>query len=341
MKSPKTCILISVVVPCRNEYADILTLLENISSQENVPGFLEVVIADGMSDDGTRELIREYISDKPDFHLLDNPQKITPAGLNLGIESAGGEYIARMDVHSEYASNYLAKCLEVHLATGAANVGGAARTRAKGWKSRAIAAAYGSPFAVGNASFHFAEYAGSVDTVPYGFWRKETLVDLGMFDDTLVRNQDDELNFRTVKSGQQIWQSPEIVSWYKPRNSFGKLFKQYFQYGFWKTVVIRKHKMPASLRHLIPAAFVASIALLVVGGLFSPHLRALLLLELATYVLFVVAGSIRVSRDNGWDLFPLVPLAIMIFHSAYGIGFLSGMFGDFFGRKTRPESLSR
>lgn len=333
--------LISVVVPCRNERDFIGILLDNILAQEGLPGPVEVIISDGMSTDGTRDIIQSYVEGKSHFYLMDNCQQITPVGLNLAIGAARGKYIARMDVHSEYAPDYLAKCLEVSLATKAANVGGAARTKAQGRKAKAIAAAYGSPFAVGNASFHFPDFEGPVDSVPYGFWEKDFLLEIGLFDDSLVRNQDDELNFRITQSGGKIWQSAKIVSWYKPRNSFRTLFKQYFQYGFWKTVVIQKHGALASWRHLVPAIFVLGLMVELIGGLFWPPLASLFLIQIALYAMFLFIGSVIISKANGWDLFFLIPFAIGVFHFGYGLGFLSGLLNRFRGGQKGPISLSR
>ncbi len=188
----------------------------------------------------------------PSVRVIENPERIAPTGLNRAILAANGEYIVRMDVHTRYADDYIVRCLEVIRSTGATNVGGAARTEATEWVPRAIAAAYGSAFAVGGARFHFPDYEGAVDTVTYGCWRRDNLIRLGLFDVEFVRNQDDELNLRIVRSGGLVWQSPSIISWYRPRRSLGHLFRQYFQYGFWKVAVIRKHRLPASWRHIVP-----------------------------------------------------------------------------------------
>jgi len=219
--------------------------------------------------------------------------------------------------------------------------GGAARTRASGLKARAIAAAYGSPFAVGNANFHFPDYSGPADTVPYGFWRKDVFCEIGLFDETLVRNQDDEFNLRILLSGRSIWQSGEIVSWYKPRNSFRKLFKQYYQYGHWKPVVFKKHRTPSSWRQFVPAAFVFSCASLFLCGFVFPFCFSILLWILAVYGAFIMIGTIKISWSKGWILFPLIPLAIVTFHVSYGTGFLVGAVKTIRGRRRGPVTLSR
>lgn len=317
--------LVSVLVPCRNERDHIEGFLDDLARQEDLPGPVEVLILDGMSDDGTREILTTRAEADSRVRLLDNPQRIVPTGLNRGIEQARGEYVVRMDVHTRYAADYIAACIQTLVETGADNVGGAARTEAEGVLPRAIAAAYASPFAVGGARFHFEDHEGEVDTVTYGCWRRQTLLDLGLFDESLVRNQDDELNLRLKRRGGRIWQSARIRSWYRPRGSLRQLFRQYFQYGFWKVAVIRKHRIPASWRHLVPSAFVASMGLGILASLVWPPARWVLLAETLAYLTFLVLGTVRIASRRGWDLAPWIPLVIACFHVSYGSGSLWGL----------------
>jgi glycosyltransferase involved in cell wall biosynthesis len=315
----------TIIVPCRNEAAHIQSFLSDLERQlAQVPG-LEIIIADGMSDDGTREALAAAAATLPTLRVIDNPKRHVSPGLNAAIMAARGEYIIRLDVHTRYADDYCRQCLEVALETGAANVGGAARTEAFGYMPRVIAAAYGSPFAVGGARFHFADYEGEVDTVTYGCWPRQTLIDVGMFDEALVRNQDDELNFRLKRAGLRVWQSARIRSWYRPRGSLSQLFRQYYQYGYWKVAVIRKHGGAASWRHYIPATFVGAGLLLVVGSLVIHPLAWLLAAWAATYLAFVLAGSLLTARACGWGLLPMLPAAFCSFHWGYGLGFLRGL----------------
>ncbi len=310
---------ISILVPCRNERAAIAETLDSILAQDLAGFDWEVLVADGMSDDGTREVLERYRKAEPRIRIIDNPGRVVPSGLNAAIRQARGEIILRMDAHTSYAPDYVRRCVETLVATGAENVGGPARTKPQGYWGRAIAAAYHSPLACGGARFHNPEYEGWADTVPYGCWRKSTLLKLGLFDEALVRNQDDELNLRLCRSGGRIWQSPAIVSWYQPRASLGRLFHQYFQYGFWKVAVIRKHRIPASWRHLAPAAFVLALALL---PLIWPKLWLALL---AIYAAACLGASVSASRQHGWTLFPVLPLVFFAYHFAYGFGFLTGL----------------
>jgi hypothetical protein len=191
--------------------------------------------------------------------------------------------------------------------------------------ARAIAAAYHSPFSTGGASFHNELYRGYVDTVTYGCWLKATLERLGFFDEALVRNQDDELNLRLVRSGGKIWQSPDIVSWYSPRGSLSSLFRQYFQYGFWKVAVIRKHRIPASWRHLVPGLFVIGNAMLLAAGFLYPRALAMWLATMAFYSLCCVIAAVLAAKRSGWDLVAILPLVFVVYHVSYGLGFLFGV----------------
>lgn len=332
--------LVSVVVPCRNEVGSIERFLDDLLAQEGLAGNFEVLVADGMSDDGTAEILARRAASDRQIVVIDNPDRIVSPGLNEAIRRARAPIIVRMDVHTRYASDYVASCLAVLEETGAANVGGAARTDTSGFIQRVIAAAYASPFAVGGARFHFPEYEGPVDTVTYGCWRREDLIRWGLFDEALVRNQDDELNYRITLAGGVIWQSARIRSWYQPRSNFKALFRQYFQYGRWKTVVIRKHRQFTSWRHLIPPAAVLGMGLSALTVAAIPALRIVALIPITLYLIFLAIGSVRVAARSGWLLLPALPVAFACFHFGYGLGFLVGLLAG--GRPPqRPAMLTR
>lgn len=307
---------------------------------------LDAIFADGMSTDGTRTILEEYARNRADLRVLQNPNRIAAAGLNLAIKQAKGAFIVRMDAHTEYAPDYVASCIRVALQTHAANVGGAARTAADSFWQRAIAAGFHSVFATGGATFRNAHYTGPADTVPYGCWRREFLSRLGLFDETLVRNQDDELNFRIHQTGGIIWQDESIVSHYRGRSTLGALFRQYFEYGFWKVAVLRKHRMLTSLRQLVPVgAFTAGLLLLLGISIaavlqFSPLLKwsaTLLLALLATYVVLSAASSVALAARHGWTLLPVLPLVFATYQLSYAFGFASGLL---FGKSTGEASQS-
>ncbi|PYV18631.1 MAG: glycosyltransferase family 2 protein [Acidobacteria bacterium] len=329
-----TATSVSIVVPCRNEAGAIPRFLESVLGQQVGGIDLEVIVADGHSEDATRATLARYCRRDGRLRVVDNPERGASSGLNLAIGEARGEVIIRMDAHTEYAPDYVRECVRLLQETGADNVGGPARTRARGVVGRAIAAAYHSPFSSGGARFHDDGYEGWVDTVPYGCWKKETLLRLGLFDEALVRNQDDELNLRITRSGGRIWQAPSIRSWYWPRTSLGKLFQQYMQYGYWKVAVIRKHRLPASWRHLVPAAFLAANVAWVTAAaagsalglrsLGSWSVRMGLALVLSYLAACLWAASSRIRRE-GIAAAALLPLVFPVFHLSYGAGFLWGL----------------
>lgn len=339
--------LVAVVVPCRNEKNHIETCIRSILKQGLSETELEVIVADGMSDDGTREILDQLAKDTSCLRIVDNPGRIVSTGLNAAIKKSQAKIIIRMDVHTRYAPTYVRQCLSVLKETGADNVGGPARTEASSYIQSAICAAYHSPFSVGGARFHDVAYEGYVDTITYGCWPREIFDRIGAFDESLVRNQDDEFNLRLTRSGGKIWQSPRIQSWYKPRASFGWLFRQYAQYGYWKVRVIQKHKIPASLRHLVPGGFVfLIIGLPLLSLIWNPAIWIWALL-LALYGITGIAISIAVAFRNGWRLLPILPFTFACFHFGYGLGFLRGiwdfmLFGrgpsSFYGKLTRPTS---
>jgi succinoglycan biosynthesis protein ExoA len=327
-------IRVSVIVACRNERKHIRNFLDTLCRQDLGEIKIEVLIADGMSEDGTRQVLDLYRRIVLPLRVIDNPDKIASAGLNAAIRAARGEIIIRMDAHSDYAPDYIRRCLEVLNETSADNVGGPALTRADGYLGRAIAFAYHSEFSCGGAKFHDGEYEGYVDTVPYGCWRKSTLECIGLFDESLSRNQDDELNLRLISSGGRIWQSPKIVSWYRPRATLTALFRQYFQYGFWKVSVIRKHAKPGSWRHLIPGAcLLLGVALLLgaVGASLSGSASWKFAFVTACagfaalYSVVSMGAAFLIARRQGWRFLPVLPIVFATYHLSYGLGFVLGV----------------
>lgn len=326
---------VSVVAPCRNEAKHIGAFLQSLWNQDVTGIDLEVLLGDGMSTDGTREVVAAYQASHTDrLRMIDNPQRIASTALNLAIRAARGDIVVRMDCHTEYAPDYILQCVRALRQTDAENVGGPAFTKAEGWMARAIAAAYHSRFSTGGARFHDEHFEGYVDTVTYGCWYKATLERLGLFDELLVRNQDDELNLRLTRSGGKIWQSLAIVSWYRPRGRLSALFRQYFQYGFWKVPIIWKYRIPGSWRHLVPGTFVLSMVLLMLlsfmgllagvrpVGIFASQF---LLIEAVLYGSAMVIASVATARRSGWTLLPILPAVFFVYHASYGLGFLGGI----------------
>lgn len=332
---------VSIIVPCRNEAGYIKAFFESIANQITEGLCLEVLIADGMSDDGTRSIIQKNSEKDRRVKIIDNPGRIVSTGLNQAILQAQGEIIIRMDVHTEYAPDYIQQCVKSLKETKADNVGGPWRAVGNRYLQKAIALAFQSPFSSGGAGSHATTKEGPVDSVYLGCWRKETLKKIGLFDEELVRNQDDELNLRIIKSGGKIYQSPKIKSYYYPRSSLAKLFKQYMQYGYWKVRVIQKHKRVASLRHIIPGGFVAALLTLGVFSLFSSFAAYALLFLLALYGLANVSASVLTCyKGKNFKYLPVMPLIFCVYHLGYGYGFLNGVKNFIFLKKAGSVKFS-
>ncbi len=332
---PKT--LVSIVLPCRNEQGYIQACLQSILEQEPPEGGFEILVADGMSTDGTRDYLQQIAKERPQIRVLDNPGRIVSTGLNAAIRAARGEIIVRMDAHTVYAPDYVRQCLAVLSETGADNVGGPMQTTAKSYMERAIRAVFHSAFAVGGARSHKAGYEGYVDTVIYGCWKKAVFERIGYFDEELVRNQDDEHNLRLARAGGKVYQSTRIRSWYHVRGSLKTLFRQYMQYGYWKVLVIRKHQTPASLRHLVPGTFLASLCLLAAFGLFWPPALWGAIGLGVLYAATALTAAVAIAARAEWKLLPVLPVVVACFHFGYGYGFLRGIL-DFVVLNNAPEA---
>jgi GT2 family glycosyltransferase len=275
------------------------------------------------------------------LRIIDNPNKTTPCGMNIGIRAARGRYVAIMGAHNRYALDYLVRGMDVLEQTKADNVGGVMICEAKFYIQEAIAAAHHSPFSVGGARWHNIEYEGPADTVFGGVYRRDVFERIGMFDEELVRNQDDDLNLRLVRAGGKIWQSPSIKSWYQPRGSLKALFGQYVQYGYWKVRVIQKHRIPVSVRHVIPGLFVLSLILL--GALSALWWAAVWILAVIVGLYWTcnITASLLTARRKGWKLIPILPLVFLCYHLGYGYGFLWGIYDFVLLRHMGRPSFTR
>ena len=313
-------------MPIRNEADYFERSLNGVLAQDYPSELMEVVVVDGMSDDGTRKIITDFQirNPKSEIHILDNPGKIVPSGLNIGLRQAKGQIIIRVDGHCVIAADYMQHCVTVLEEIEADCVGGPMVTVGETWAARSIALAQSSSFGVGGVAFRTGPTKpGYVDTVAFGAYRREVFDRIGTFDEELVRNQDDEFNFRLIQAGGKIWLDPSIRSIYYSRANLRSLWKQYFEYGLYKLRVIQKRKAIPSWRHLVPATFV--LALLVTFVLASLNGQALWALVIAgPYVAANLIASLRTARSD-WNTLPLLPLAFLTLHLSYGIGFLWGL----------------
>jgi hypothetical protein len=319
--------LLSVIVPCRNEREFIEAFCASVAKQK-LPAqwWLQVVIADGQSDDGTRSRLDDIAARDARFLVIDNPGCIVSAGLNAALAHCRGEVIARLDC-TPVRERLSWRALHALAHSGADNVGD------RGARRRATQAAHptrhrcGVPVAwlAGGARSRQLDYSGWVDTVYLGCWPRQTFARFGGFDESLVRNQDDEHNLRIVSGGGRVWQSAAIRSSYRPRASIGALFRQYLQYGYWKPLVIRKHGRPAAARHLLPPLLVLALAAAAGAAVAGLALWPLLVLT-GVYGAAVLLASALIAAPGQWRLLPVLPAVIVSYHSGYGLGSLLGWF---------------
>jgi len=337
---------VSIAIPCRNEAGYIAGCLDSILAGDYPLRRLEILVVDGLSGDGTRDILRTYAAGHSCITVLDNHQLSTPAALNLAIRSASGSVIIRMDAHVLYPPDYVRRLVEALEETGADNVGGVLETVPANDTptARAIALGLSHPFGVGNSHFRTGTaHRREVDTVPFGCYRRETFDRIGLFDEELVRNQDDELNFRLIARGGRVLLLPEVTCRYFARRSFGQVARMYYQYGYFKPLVARKVGRIMTVRQLVPSMLVAALLGSASVSLWMPEAAAILVALVAIYGGFVLACSIAAT---GSDLRCGLALAAVFptLHFSYGIGFIRGIYDHFIARslpKAREVGFSR
>jgi len=329
----------SVIMPVRNEAGFIRRSLAAVLDQDYPSGLMEVIVADGLSKYGTRDAVREMMGRHPNLRLVDNPLRIVSTGLNRAIREAKGDVIVRVDGHTLVDRDYVSQCVTALRRSSADNVGGPMRAGGEGRFGRAVAVATSSRFGVGGARFHYSDDEEWVDTVYMGAWRREVFDRIGLFDEEMVRDQDDELNYRLLDHGGRILLCPRIRSCYTVRGAPHALWRQYFQYGYWKVRVIQKHPRQVRLRQLVPPAFAAVLAGSVIAACLAPRAALLWGAVPASYTVANLLVSIVSARHAGWSILPGLPLAFAILHLSYGLGFLAGLAR--FSGKWREQTSAR
>lgn len=316
---------VSIVMPIRNEADFIERTVNSILKNDYPTEKIEILVADGCSDDGTGDIVSSMSQKDPRIQLLHNTGKIVSTGLNMGLRVCKGDIFIRIDGHCEIPTDFISKsvkCLLEH--PQAWVVGGYWKTISSGYIGKVIAAATQSPIGVGNARHRLGNFDGWVDTVPYGAHHRWVLDKVGNFDEQLVRNQDDEFNMRINLAGGKIWIASDICSTYYSRSSLKKLWRQYFQYGFWRIRTMQKHGKPATLRQVAPVGFVLTLIVFAVAGVWLKMFWWLLGVELMLYILGITYGSFDVARQAGWKCALLAPVVFAFLHFGYGLGSLWG-----------------
>ncbi len=312
--------LVSVVIPMRNEAAQIRACIDSVLAQDYPAERLEVIVVDGDSDDDSAAVLHSY---GQRLQVLRNPLRIVPSAMNIGIRAARGDIVARVDAHTVLAPDYIRVGVEMLQRTGAQNVGGPMHAVGGGRTANAIALAMASRFGIG-AYFHFATEDREVDTVYMGMYPRAVFERIGLFDEELVRNQDDELNYRLRKQGGAIFLTTRMRSKYQNRQRFGTLARQFFQYGWWKVRVLQKHPRQMSPRQFVPPLFVGALCVSAMLAPWSPAAAWVCGATLAAYAAAVTVAAATVARQRGWELFRPLVAAFATMHCCWGGGFLLG-----------------
>lgn len=314
---------ISVIMPIRNESGFIAESLGAVLRQEYPQEKMEILVVDGLSTDDTRRIVTELAARHPNLRMYDNPGRIVPTGMNIALRAARGEIIVRVDGHCEIAPDYVRRCVEHLQSDGADGVGGPIETIGNTYLARGIAVAMSSPFGVGGAAFRTIEDRKMfVDTVAFPAYTRAAIDRAGLYDEELVRNQDDEYNYRLRKLGGKILLTPDIRSRYYSRSSLGKLWKQYFQYGYWKVRVMQKHSRQMRPRQFVPPLFVVALFLSLA---LAPWSGWPLAIVGGAYLLANLAASTITAARQGWQYWPVLVVSYALLHTGYGLGFLWGL----------------
>jgi succinoglycan biosynthesis protein ExoA len=314
---------VSIVLPVRNEEDHIAACLARLLEQDYPEDRCEIIVVDGHSNDATPDVVRKIQNHLASsrLRLLDNPRKIVPAALNIGIRAARGTVIVRMDGHTVPEVDYVSSCMRALSETGAANVGGPMLPAGDSRFGKAAAVALQHPLGVGDARFHIDGRAGYVDTVYMGAFRREIFEHTGLFDESMVRNQDYEMNVRIREAGGLIYLDPGIRSRYTPRRTWPALFRQYLEYGWWRFETIRRHRGSVRWRQLVPSLFLLSLLALAILAPVTPLASTGLGLLSGTYVAAIVAAAILRRKQLGPSFWGL-PAALLAMHVGYGLGLL-------------------
>jgi succinoglycan biosynthesis protein ExoA len=313
--------LVTVVMACRDEEARVEACVRAAQEQDWPADQLEILVADAMSIDATREILARLAAEDGRIVLIDNPARVQAAGLNECIRRARGDILVRMDVHADYGHDFVRKCVEVLDSTGADNVSGSARPKPRSFFQRCVAAALTSPLGRGGSQYRGAGTEGDVENVWPGAFRRAVFDRVGTFDPNAIANEDAELSQRIVEAGGRVYLSRDIVVHYHPRGSMRSLARHYFRRGQGSARTLLKHGRFLSWRPALPFAWLASEALLLATTPWQP----LGTWSLATYLLVTGAEAVRVGRGEGVAAIPVVWAIFPVLHVSHGAGFAAGL----------------
>jgi glycosyltransferase involved in cell wall biosynthesis len=323
--------LVSVILPIRNEAHYIARSLGAVLTQDYPADRMEVMVVDGMSTDGTREIVESMSAGSPRVQLIDNTRRIAPTALNAAIARAGGEILIRVDGHCEIDRDYVRRCVEHLRNDGVDGVGGPLQTIGESFIARGIAVAMSSTFGVGDSAFRTVDNKTMlVDTIAFPAYTRNIVERVGLFDEELARNQDDDYNYRLRKIGAKVLLASDVRSRYYSRSSLRSLWRQYFQYGYWKVRVMQKHPRQMRPRQFVPPLFVAALLLSLAAAplsfIYGVWFAWPFVLAAGSYTLANLAASVSITvKKRDWPLVGLLPIAFATLHVSYGLGFLVGL----------------
>jgi len=325
--STESCIVVSVIIPMRNEARYIARCLRSIVENDFPQEKLEILVVDGRSTDRSCAIVAELAKQFSQIQLLDNPKRIVPSGLNLAIRQSRGEFIIRMDAHSEYPPNYVTACVRELQRERAEVVGGSLTTLpgAETLTARGIALLSQHPFGVGNSGFRLGWQGRYVDTVPFGAFRRSVFERVGLFREELVRHQDFEMNARIRRAGGKLFLSPEISLTYYNLPTVPKLLRRAFLDGLWVARAWMWYPVTFCLRHCAPLALLLALVSPLVIAVFVPGLGLLSACFIFLYLACALASSMQLAVKHGLALVAVLPLLFLSFHLIYGVGIAAGL----------------
>ncbi|PID60880.1 MAG: succinoglycan biosynthesis protein exoa [Ignavibacteriae bacterium] len=314
----------SIIIPCRNEKYYISQCVNSILAQNYNKNLIEIIIVDGLSDDGTKEIVENLIAKNSNIKLYNNPDKKTPKALNIGVKKSKNDIIIILGAHTELDSNFVSLNNKFHSEKNIKVTGGTQLNVGKTFKQKLIATVMEIPFGMASAKYRWSNKEQFVDTVVYAAYRRELFDELGNFEEKFAISEDAEFNWRVRKAGYKIFYSPKIKSKYYPRKSIGAFLKQLYRYGILRVNVIKKHFDSIKFYHLIPPIFVLSLLFLLVFSIFYNISFFVLLFLLTIYFLTSFFTSLPKLKGKKKSFFILVPLLIFFMHISWGTGFLVG-----------------
>ena len=334
--------MLSVICPIYNEEKYIAKCIDSILEQDYPKEDIEILFVDGMSTDRTREIVTKYSAKHPYMRLLDNPERIVPYAMNCGIKACRGNVVIRIDGHVEYPNNYFSELVRWLYKLNADNVGGLCKTLPCGKSSKeiAIAEALSSSFGMGNSYFRIGcNDIKQVDTVPFGCFKRELFDKIGLYDNELIRNQDDEYNGRIINNRGKIYLIPSVVTKYYARDKINKIGKMFYQYGLYKPLVNKKLGRPATIRQFFPLLFVSFLA---IGAVLSCFNKVAAMTYLAVIILYSIIANCftvkSVKETGNIGLLLYQPLVYLVVHISYGWGYLAGIYKIMFNKPFNAES---